>query len=152
MATQHANITEADLHESKGVSTAATGSVLTAAGGVGAWSFPQYMIDLDIVSLNTVTAYHVISPFAGTISHIVTVIDSAIATADTTITTSIGGTNVTNGVVTIAYSGSAAGDTDIATPTALNTVTEHQAIKLTVNGASTGAARCHVQIHIQRTA
>jgi hypothetical protein len=58
------------------------------------------------------------------------VIDGVVSTADITITASIGGVGVTNGVVTIATAGSAAGDVDSATPTAANTVTAGQAIKL----------------------
>lgn len=41
MAIQHKNITEADLHEPKGVSTASSGTVYKANGaGTGAWSYP----------------------------------------------------------------------------------------------------------------
>ena len=41
MATPHASLTGADLHESKGVSTASSGQVYIADGaGSGAWTTP----------------------------------------------------------------------------------------------------------------
>jgi hypothetical protein len=125
---------------------------LSANAGVGLWKFEQYNIDVDIVSLNTVATYHIVAPLGGTITKIWSVIDSAIGTADTILTLAIGGVAVTNGVVTIAFTGSAAGDIDVATPTALNTITQGQQFTIACNGASTGAARCHVSILLLRTA
>jgi len=43
MATiEHKDIPNANLHETKGVSTATTGAVLTANAGVGLWQIPSY--------------------------------------------------------------------------------------------------------------
>ena len=153
MATvQHKDIVAAELHETKGVSAASTGTFLKASAGVGVWGYQQYNLDADITSLNTATAYYITAPFAANILKIWSVIDAAIATADTTITASIGGVNVTDGMITIAFTGSAAGDVDSCTPTALNAVGAGATIKFTVNGASTGAARCHLNIILNRTA
>jgi hypothetical protein len=152
MATiQHSAIAEANLHETKGVSTAVTGTFLKANAGVGIWGYQQYNLDVDIASLNTGTAYYITAPFASTILKIWSVIDGAIGTADTTITASIGGVSVTNGVITIAFTASAAGDVDSCTPTALNAVAAGVAIKFTVSGTSTGASRCHLNVILNRT-
>lgn len=75
--------------------------------------------------------------FNGRISKIRTVLNNVLATADATVQAKINGTNVTNGLVTIANAGSAAGDVDEADPTAANTFTAGQVITLTVGGGST---------------
>lgn len=82
--------------------------------------------------------YWLVSPHAGAISKIYTVTDGAVATADITITSKIGATGVTNGVVTIATAASAAGDVDVATPSAANVVTAGQAINFVVTGGGSG--------------
>lgn len=95
-------------------------------------------LHLDIADGSAEAVYYVVSPHAGAISKIYTVIDGAVATADITVTAAIGATPVTNGVVTIATAASAAGDVDSATPTAANTVTAGQAINFTVTGGGAG--------------
>lgn len=81
-----------------------------------------------------------VSPVAGVISKIYTVLNAALATGDATVTAAINGVGVTNGVVTATQSGSAAGDVDSATPTAARTVAVGDVITLTVGGASTATA------------
>lgn len=153
MATvQHKDIVAAELHETKGVSAAATGTFLKASAGVGSWAFQEYTINLDIDNLDTVADYYLNAPYAGNLIKIYTVIDGVITVADKVITASIGGVAVTNGVVTISFTGAAAGDTDVATPTALNAVTAGQAIKFAFTGATTGAIRGHLICTILRTA
>lgn len=74
----------------------------------------------------------------GAITKIASVLEgSALVTGDCTLTVSINGTPVTDGVVTIAESGSAVGDYDSATPTAANTVSEGDVIEITVGGSNT---------------
>lgn len=108
-------------------------------------------IHLDIADGSAEAVYYVVSPHAGTISKIYTVTDGAVGTADITITAAIGVTGVTNGVVTIATAGSAAGDVDSATPTAANTVTAGQAINFTVTGGGAGGSpRIHLVAVITR--
>lgn len=80
-------------------------------------------------------------PYAGTITSILTIIDGAIATDDADLTTEINGVAVTGGLVTVANSGSAAGDVDSATPTAANTVAVGDSLELITDGASTNTVR-----------
>jgi hypothetical protein len=109
-------------------------------------------LSLDIADGSAEAVYYLITPFAGTISKIYTVIDGVVSTADITVTAAIGATGVTSGVVTIATASSAAGDIDIATPTAANTVTAGQAINFTVTGGGTGGSpRIHLVAVIDRT-
>jgi hypothetical protein len=111
----------------------------------------QYSLCLDIADGSAEATYFLVCPHAGDIAKIYTVIDDVVSTADITITAKIGATGVTNGVVTIATASSAAGDVDVATPTAANTVTAGQAINLVVTGGGAGGApRIHVVVVITR--
>lgn len=81
----------------------------------------------------------VVSPVAGILSKIYTVLEGAIATADAILTASVdGGTNITQ-TVTIAYDGSAEGDMDSCTPADNNVVAVGSVIKLVTNNASINA-------------
>lgn len=111
----------------------------------------EYVVTLDIADGSAEAVYYLVAPHAGTINKIWTVIDGAVSTADITITAAIGGTGVTNGVVTIATAASGAGDIDSATPTALNTVTAGQAVNFTVTGGGAGGSpRVHLAMVISR--
>lgn len=98
----------------------------------------EYVLSRTVADVSAEASYYVVAPHAGTISKIYTVVDGAVLTADVTVTAKIATVGVTNGVVTVTQSGSAAGDVDVATPTAANTVTAGQAIELVVTGG--GAA------------
>ena len=111
----------------------------------------ETILSLDIADGSADADYFLVSPHAGAISKIYSVIDGSVGTADITITASIGTTPVTGGVVTIATANSAAGDVDVATPSAANVVTAGQAIKLAVAGGGAGGSpRIHVAVVISR--
>ncbi len=110
-------------------------------------------LHLDIADGSAEATYYVVAPFAGVITKIYTVTDGVVATADITITSKIGATGITNGVVTIATAASAAGDVDSASPSALNTVTAGQAINFVVTGGGAGGSpRIHLVALLQRSA
>jgi len=94
-------------------------------------------LTVTMADVSTASSVWVVAPVACTFSKIYSVINGAIATADAAITTEIGGTAVTGGTITIANSGSAAGDVDSGTPSALNTLTAGQALEIITDGAST---------------
>lgn len=87
---------------------------------------------------------------AGEVIEIRTAIDGAITSVDAVITPKIGGVAMTNGAITIANSGSAAGTTDVSRPTSLRTVAAGDAIEIETNGASTGVRKLAVTIVIKR--
>lgn len=89
------------------------------------------------------------APRAGTVQKIKTVLNAALATGDATFTGKIGATGITGGVVTATQSGSAAGDVDSTTTSALNTVAENDLISVTVGGASTATATADVYVLIK---
>jgi hypothetical protein len=93
-----------------------------------------------------------VSPVAGNIDKIHTVIDGALTTGDATITAAIGGVAVTNGVVTITQAGSAAGDKDSATPSAAKTVAVGDLVTFTVGGTNDAAKNAAISILITPTA
>lgn len=92
-----------------------------------------YMAD----AANAEDAY-VVSPLAGTILNIWSTIYST-CDANTVITPSIGGVNITSGSLTITAAGSATGDVDSSTPSANNDISAGQALKFLSDGGATGA-------------
>lgn len=112
----------------------------------------HYLLCMDIADLSAEAVYYIVCPYAGKITKLWSVIDGTVSTADVTITSAIGVTGITGGVITIAYSGSAAGDVDNATPSAANTITAGAAINLTVTGGGAGGSpRGHVVIEVTPT-
>ena len=87
------------------------------------------------VAASPVAAY-VRAPFRGKILKVWSILGGAITVGDATVTVAINGTTVTGGTITIANSGSAAGDFDSAVPTALNFVNEDDVISFTPSGAT----------------
>lgn len=93
----------------------------------------------------------VVAPVAGTISKIYSVLTGhALATGDATLTAKINGTSVTTGVITITQSGSAIGDKDSCTPSALNTVAAGDVLEVLVGGTNDNTA-CGVVVTFEIT-
>lgn len=150
--------------KSGGAITVESGGSLTVAGvtvdentlamdGVTATAteLNQYTVGLDIDDGSAEAVYYLVAPHAGEIKKIYTVTDGVVSTADITITAAIGAVAVTNGVVTIATAASAAGDVDVATPTAANVVTAGQAVNFTVTGGGAGGSpRIHLAMVVER--
>ena len=172
----HANLTGADLHEPKGVASATLGQVYVADGAAsGAWQKidPADSVDASgssstgnflkadgtwgervhlravIADISTASSVFIPCPIAGDIVKIVSVLQGAISVADGTFRLRLGGTPVTDSDVTIAFTGSAAGDVDTAVPTAANAVTADSAIEVQCFGSSTTAQPVEVLITIE---
>lgn len=88
--------------------------------------------------------------FDGEIIEIHSALNGAITGADSVLTAKIGGTAVTNGTMTVANSGSAAGDVDSCYPTGANTVVAGGSIEIETDGASTGTVAVFGTIVIKR--
>lgn len=107
----------------------------------------------EIADISSAASTWVISPVAGNITKIWTVLEGgAITGADAAITFEIATVAVTGGAITIGYDGSAAGDVDTCSPTAARTVTAGQAIEILTDGGSTGARKANVLIEITPSA
>lgn len=149
---QHSALTDPELHEPKGVATASSEEVYLADGvGSGSWDYPTFVLTASIDDISTAQSKWVVSPYAGTIEKIYSVIDAAITTGDATLTFEINGTAVTDGAITVANAGSAAGDVDSSTPSAANAVTAGQAIEIITDGGSTNACKAEITLLMQRT-
>lgn len=119
--------------------------------GGGANKCIVQIVDLDLVGGNA-QVKHVVSPVAGDIAQIYSVIEGALTTGNATLTADIGGVAVTTGVITITQAGSAAGDMDSVTPTAAKTVAAGSVIGITVGGANDAAVFGQVVILITPSA
>lgn len=114
----------------------------------GGQNLKKVYLTTSIADISTAGQIYVVSPVAGTISKIYSVINGAISGANAILTPKIGGTAITDGAITVAFSGSAAGDVDSSTPTALNTVATNDAIEIETDGGSTGTVEVVLTIEI----
>ena len=110
----------------------------------------DYFLTAEIEDVSTASSTFVAVPDGGKIVKIITALQGAISGANAAITFEIGGTAVTGGAITVAHSGSAAGDVDTAEPTALNRVEEDGTIEMITDGGSTGAKKLLVTFVIRR--
>jgi len=110
------------------------GTVKTSTGA----NLKTKMISVRITDISSAGSAWVTPGFAGSVVKINSVIDGAITGGDAVLDPQIGGVSITSGGITIANAGSAAGDVDSSTPTALNVFTASEAIEVATDGGSTG--------------
>jgi len=110
----------------------------------------DYFLTAEIDDVSTSGQIYIPVPDDGKIIKIMSALGGAITGADAGLTAKIGGTAVTGGTITIANSGSAAGDVDTCAPTAANQVVEGQAIEIETDGASTNAVAVGITVVIRR--
>ena len=110
----------------------------------------DYFISGRVADISTAGSTFVAVPDGGRIIKIITVLQGAISGGNAAISFEIGGTAVTGGGITVAHSGSAAGDVDTAEPTAANRVEENGTIEMITDGGSTGTKKLLVTFVIRR--
>jgi len=110
----------------------------------------DYFITAEIEDVSTASSTFVAIPDGGKVVKILTALQGAISGADAAITFEIGGTAMTNSAITVANSGSAAGDVDTSEPSAANRVEEGGSIEMITDGGSTGTAKLLVTFVIRR--
>lgn len=125
----------------------------TGAAWAPADGAPGLISFTTTVALTDGDSGYVGAPVAGHISRLDSVLlGGAVTTNNAVVTAKIGaagsGVAITNGVITIAFSGSAAGDADTASPTAANTVEAGSLIYFTVSGTPGGSRSATVTIEI----
>jgi hypothetical protein len=150
---EHNTLTGSSLHECKQVSTASTsdaGKVITPSSVSAGEGVLRLLTEAEIsekreyvtVAFNSIdTVEHIYFPvsFAGVITSIRAVIDAAFTGIDTILTCRINSTNITNGTLTFTQSGSAAGDIELASPTANRTTAAGDVIRVTSDNGATSA-------------
>lgn len=158
----HSTLTGSNLHENKGAASATDNTVASATTGATVWrkvnaammdtgaggvkNVNRVGLTTTITDVSTPGSYWVVSPIAGIITNIYSVLHTPITVADAHLTFEINGVLVTNGGITIAFTGAAAGDVDTSSPTANRTVAAGQAIEVITDGASTTASVVEVTI------
>ena len=103
----------------------------------GTHDLREHVIYAQVENVSSTSVVYARAPFRGSIVKVGVVLSSAASTADATCTTSLAGTNITNGVVTVTQSGSAAGSVFTSTPSAANTCNEDDKIGFTFSGSGT---------------
>jgi len=152
MATiEHSALTTGELHEPKGAASAAVGTVYTADGsGSGSWKNNDYTIYVSMTDVSTFNKLYIPTPFAGTVISVQSVIDGALATADATVTVK-NSAGASMGTMTLAFSGSAAGDVDTLSPSTNNTLTANGYMTIESDGASTNVVRANFVVVVRRS-
>ena len=107
---------------------------------------------LRIPDISSASAEYLRVPERGKIIRIQSTLGGAISGANAGILTKINGTNITGGALTVAQSGSAAGDLDETVPSALNALVEGDLLSVHTDGASTGTQPLTVCFEVDPTA
>lgn len=88
---------------------------------------------------------YVVAPVAGTVKKVYTVLGGTISGGDAVITVKDGDGN-SMGTITVAYSGSNAGDQDSLTPSSNNVVAAGELIEFETNAGSTNAIELSITV------
>jgi len=131
--------------EQEAGSTISLGGAVESAGGA---DLKTKLITVEIPDISTASSVWVVPGFACTVVAISTVINGAIITADAVLDPQIGGVSITGGGITIAFTGSAAGVVDQATPSAANAVAANEAVEIATDGGSTNTVAAVVTIEV----
>lgn len=136
-----------------GTSVTSTAAELNKLDGVAstAAEIDQRALSMEL-TLGTADTKYMVIPWTGSVTKAYTVTDAALTTADETITLeNDASTAMTNGVITITQSGSAAGDIDEATPTANNTFTAGEMMEIIIGGENGSATSATLTVLVDIT-
>lgn len=148
---EHSAITDPDIHEPKGVAAATAGKVYVADGaGSGDWVALQDIYTGVIADVSSAETVYIPITNAGTVTKVVTVLEGAITVANAVVTPK-NSAGSSMGDITVAFSGSAAGDIDTLTPASNNTVAANSFITIETDGGSTDAQRLWFTVVVDRT-
>ncbi len=162
----HASLTGSDLHETKGASAASANTVHIANGsGATSWAkvgssnvdsssiFNTNMFKLPatLADISTASSVYIVIPVACTLTKAWGCLQGTITGADSTVTL-YNHAGASMGTITVAQSGSAAGDVDSLTPSSNNTFTAGQVLRIATDGASTNAVAEIFSLEFTQTA
>lgn len=111
----------------------------------------DYFLTAYLADISTAGQIYVPVPDGGEVVKILTALNGAIGTANAALTFKINGTAITGSAITVAYSGSAAGDVDTSEPTGANVVKEGDVLEAETDGASTNTVPIMITFCIRRT-
>lgn len=124
--------------------TTAAGIARIYKGAASAKEKQLVVVGTRMADVSAAGSCYAVAPVSGKVVAIYTVLGGAITGADSTVTAAIAGTPITGISITVANSGSAAGDVDSDVPTGANTVTAGQSLSATSDGASSTTATLDV--------
>ena len=111
----------------------------------------KMVLQTVIDDVSTPATVYIPIPFACTVNKVLTVLGGAVTVADSVVTCK-NSAGSSMGTLTIAYSGSAAGDIDSLVPTSNNTFSADSKMQIDTDGASTTAAKLYVTVYVTVTA
>lgn len=135
---EHSNITDPNIHEPKGASSAGVGSVYIADGlGSGDWLKVYYSLTYVIEDASPAgpTSYWLVVPYSALLVRAVGVVNNTFS-MNQTISFSIGGIPITDGVINLVAAGSVAGNIYNCTPSALNSISGGSVLEIINTGGS----------------
>ena len=147
---EHSSLTGADLHEPKGVASAASGKVYVANGsGSGNWRNQTMFLQERIDDVSNLGGELIAVPYAGTVTKIVIVVQGTVD-VDTVLTA----TNAAGSSMGTATLLSANPDESVytITPASNNTIADNSFMAIGSNGASTTAAIAYVTAVVEPSA
>lgn len=149
---QHSALTDPNIHEPKGVTSATAGQIYVADGASsGAWTPIQDTYSVVLADVSTASTIYIPIHSACVITKVVTVLGGSISGSDDTVTVkNAAGSSM--GTITITQAGSAAGDVDTLVPVANNSVAINSFITVETDGASGSATPLYISIVTSRTA
>jgi hypothetical protein len=160
----HSALTGSELHENKGAAAASDNTVASVTSGATVWrKVNTDMLDTSVIfdtnkqvlqavidDVSTAETVYVYFPFDCTVTNVDTVLQAAITTADSIITLKNNG-GTTMDTITVAYTGSAAGDIDTAIALANNTFIAGERMSIATDGGSTGTAKLFISVYVTVT-
>lgn len=109
-----------------------------------------YALCITMTDVSAPSSVYIAVPRAAKVVKVQTVLQGAITVANSTVTIKKkGGSTFTNGTITVAYTGSAAGDIDTCEPSAGNYLSEDDVIQIDSDGGSTTTAALHIVISLK---
>jgi hypothetical protein len=114
--------------------------------------FTETVVSAYMPDISTASSAFAVAPCRGRVVRVYSVLQAAITTADCNWTVEINGTAITGVAGVVAFSAAAAGDVDVAVPTAVSTtyVNEGDTIEFVSAGESSGTAPAMFYAVIER--
>ncbi len=151
MAVEHVDIIDSECHEPKGASSALAHQVMVSDGaGSGSYKYQTAVLNVRIDNISTVSSAYVVSPVAGEIETIYSVLDGVVTGTPVVLHATINNVYVQGSDIEIVNS--SAGIMDSSTPTANKTVAVGDVIAIWSDGATTGNVSANITIVIRGNA
>ncbi len=152
MTVEHVDIIDSECHEPKGASSALAHQVMVSDGaGSGSYKYQTAVLNVRIDDISTVSSAYVVSPVAGEIETIYSVLDSVISGNAAQLVARINNVYVQGSGIEISNT-SGAGIMDSSTPTSDKTVAVGDVIAIQSDGATTGNVSANITIVIRGNA